>query len=87
MCNRPVPGLIRIASARGSGTGVVLTPPGLALTSAQVAAGRGTVTARELPSGHACAARIVGIRRGPRPHAAATRMRGRVPAGRARELR
>jgi S1-C subfamily serine protease len=55
-----VPGLVRIASARGSGTGVVLTPSGLALTSAQVAAGRGTVTARELPSGHACAARIVG---------------------------
>jgi hypothetical protein len=38
----------------------VPTPSGLALTSAQVAAGRATVTARERPSGPACAARIVG---------------------------
>src|SRR5450755_343307 len=48
-----VPGLVRIASARGSGTGVVLT-------SAQIAAGRGTVSARVLPSGRTCTARIVG---------------------------
>lgn len=55
-----VPGLVRVASARGSGAGVVLTPSGLVLTSAQIAAGRGTVSARVLPSGRACTARIVG---------------------------
>jgi S1-C subfamily serine protease len=55
-----VPGLVRIASAPGSGTGVVLTPSGLVLTGAQVAAGRGSVTARMLPSGRAFTARIVG---------------------------
>jgi hypothetical protein len=55
-----VPGLVRIASARNGGTGVVLTPSGLVLTSAQIAAGRGTVTARILPSGRARTARIVG---------------------------
>jgi len=55
-----VPGLVRVASARGSGAGVVLTPSGLVLTSALIAAGRGTVSARLLPSGRACTARIVG---------------------------
>ncbi len=55
-----VPGLVRIASARGTGAAVVLTPSGLVLTSAQVAAGRGTVSARVLPSGRAYTARIAG---------------------------
>lgn len=55
-----VPGLVHIASTRGSGAGVVLTPSGLVLTSAQIAAARGTVSARVLPSGRACTARVIG---------------------------
>jgi hypothetical protein len=55
-----VPGLVHITSAGESGTGVVLTPSGLVLTSAQVATGDGTVTARMLPSGHAYPATVVG---------------------------
>lgn len=54
-----VPGLVRIVSARGTGTGVILTPSGLVLTSAQVAAGRGAVSARVLPSGHSYRATVV----------------------------
>ena len=55
-----VPGLVRLTSARGSGTGVVLTQSGLVLTSAQIADGATSVTAQLLPSGHACQARVVG---------------------------
>ena len=55
-----VPGLVHITSARGSGTGVVLTPSGLVLTSAQVAAGHGTIVAKMLPSGHVYPATVVG---------------------------
>jgi putative serine protease PepD len=55
-----VPGLVSITSARGSGAGVVLTPSGLVLTSAQVAAAGATVSARLLPSGHSYRARVVG---------------------------
>ena len=54
-----VPGLVRIVSAHGTGTGVILTPSGLMLTSAQVAAGRQTVSARVLPSGHGYPATVV----------------------------
>ena len=45
-----VPGLGRIASPRGTGAGVALTPSGPVLTSAQVADGKGTVTAKVLPT-------------------------------------
>jgi S1-C subfamily serine protease len=55
-----VPGLSRISSARGSGSGVVLTPSGLVLTSSQIVTGRGQVTVRVLPSGHAYQATVVG---------------------------
>ena len=48
-----VPGLARIASARGSGSGVVLTRSGLLLTSSQIVGGGGAITVRVLPSGHA----------------------------------
>jgi S1-C subfamily serine protease len=55
-----VPGLTRISSARGSGSGVVLTQSGLVLTSSQIVPGRGAVTVRVLPSGHAYQAKVVG---------------------------
>jgi S1-C subfamily serine protease len=55
-----VPGLVHITSATGSGTGVVLTPSGLVLTSAQLAARRGTIVAKMLPSGHVYPATVVG---------------------------
>ena len=55
-----VPGLVRISSSRGAGAGVVLTASGLVLTSAQVAGGTGTVSAKLLPSGHAYTARVLG---------------------------
>lgn len=55
-----VPGLVHITSAGESGTGVVLTPSGLVLTSAQVAAGHGTIVAKMLPSGHVYPATVVG---------------------------
>ena len=55
-----VPGLVHITSARGSGTGVVLTASGLVLTSAQMAAGHGTISAKMLPSGHVYPATVVG---------------------------
>ena len=55
-----VPGLARITSAGGSGSGVVLTRSGLLLTSSQIAAGRGAITVRVLPSGQAYQARVVG---------------------------
>jgi len=55
-----VPGMVRLASAKGSGAGVVLTPSGLVLTSAQVTGGASRLTARMLPSGHAYQARVVG---------------------------
>ena len=54
-----VPGLVRIVSARGTGTGVILTPSGLVLTSAQVAAGGEAVSARVLPSGHSYRATVI----------------------------
>jgi S1-C subfamily serine protease len=38
----------------------VLTQSGLLLTSSQIAAGRGAITVRVLPSGHAYQARVVG---------------------------
>jgi S1-C subfamily serine protease len=55
-----VPGLARITSAHGSGSGVVLTQSGLLLTSSQIAAGHGAITVRVLPSGHAYQARVAG---------------------------
>ena len=54
-----VPGLVRIASPRGAGAGVVLTLSGLVLTSAQVAGGEGTVTAKVLPPGRSEPARVI----------------------------
>lgn len=54
-----VPGLVRIASPRGAGTGVALTPSGLVLTSAQVADGKGAVAAKVLPSGRSYTAKVV----------------------------
>ena len=55
-----VPGLVHVTSATGSGTGVVLTPSGLALTSAQLAARHGTIVAKTLPSGHGYPVRVIG---------------------------
>jgi S1-C subfamily serine protease len=54
-----VPGLVRIASPRGAGSGVVLTPSGLVLTSAQVAGSKGTVSAKVAPSGRSYTARLI----------------------------
>lgn len=55
-----VPGLARITSAHGSGSGVVLTRSGLLLTSSQIVRGGGAITVRVLPSGHAYRARVAG---------------------------
>jgi S1-C subfamily serine protease len=55
-----VPGLTRIGSAAGSGSGVVLTPSGLVLTSSQIVPAQGAVTVRVLPSGRAYQASVVG---------------------------
>jgi S1-C subfamily serine protease len=55
-----VPGLTRISSSRGSGAGIVLTRSGLVLTSSQIVPGRGAITVRVLPSGHAYQATLVG---------------------------
>jgi S1-C subfamily serine protease len=55
-----VPGLTRVGSSRGSGSGVVLTQSGLVLTSSQIVAATGAVTVRVLPSGHAYQAKVVG---------------------------
>jgi putative serine protease PepD len=55
-----VPGLTRISSSRGSGSGVVLTRSGLVLTSSQVVPDSGPATVRVLPSGHAYQAKVVG---------------------------
>ncbi len=55
-----VPGLVHITSATGSGTGVVLTPTGLVLTSAQLAARHGAIVAKTLPSGHGYPVRVIG---------------------------
>jgi S1-C subfamily serine protease len=54
-----VPGLARITSAHGSGSGVVLTRSGLLLTSSQIVSG-GAITVRVLPSGHAYRAKVAG---------------------------
>jgi S1-C subfamily serine protease len=54
-----VPGLARITSAHGSGSGIVLTRSGLLLTSSQIVSG-GAITVRVLPSGHAYRATVTG---------------------------
>jgi S1-C subfamily serine protease len=55
-----VPGLARITSAHGSGSGVVLTRSGLLLTSSQIVSGGSAITVRVLPSGHAYRAKVAG---------------------------
>ena len=55
-----VPGLTRISSARGSGSGIMLTQSGLVLTSSQIVPARGAITIRVLPSGHAYQASVAG---------------------------
>jgi S1-C subfamily serine protease len=55
-----VPGLARITSAHGSGSGVVLSRSGLLLTSSQIVTGGGAITVRVLPSGHAYRAKVAG---------------------------
>jgi S1-C subfamily serine protease len=55
-----VPGLARITSAHGSGSGVMLTRSGLLLTSSQIGSGGGAITVRVLPSGHAYRATVTG---------------------------
>jgi S1-C subfamily serine protease len=54
-----VPGLARITSAHGSGSGIVLTRSGLLLTSSQIVSG-GAITVRVLPSGHTYRATVTG---------------------------
>jgi S1-C subfamily serine protease len=55
-----VPGLARITSAHGSGSGVVLTRSGLLLTSSQIVSRGGAITVRVLPAGHAYRATVTG---------------------------
>jgi S1-C subfamily serine protease len=56
------PGLVHVLSARGTpaGAGVILTPSGLVLTSAQVLRGGRRVTVRVVLSGRSFPARLVG---------------------------
>jgi S1-C subfamily serine protease len=57
-----VPGLVQIVSSRGTpaGTGVILTPSGIVLTSDQILRGAGRVTVRAVLSGRAFSARVIG---------------------------
>jgi S1-C subfamily serine protease len=56
------PGLVHVVSAHGTtvGAGVILTPSGLILTSAQALQGAGPVTVRGVLSGRSFPARLVG---------------------------
>lgn len=56
------PGLVHILSGTGqaTGVGVILTPSGLVLTSAQEVRGTGKLTVRAVLSGRSFAARVVG---------------------------
>ncbi len=56
------PGLVHVVSAHGTtvGAGVILTPSGLILTSAQALRGAGPVTVRGVLSGRSFPARLVG---------------------------